>query len=278
MTRKIVAPARICALLLAACLCLALSACGTGAGQADYSILEGITIAFSGLPGGEFTVDAARLPHDFTQAEREALSVNSLGEERQRLAKGVLLETILAQHGASQGDYARAEATSGDGYAIAIPGEVLRTRDILIAFELDGEIIQPRLVVPGERAMYWVKNLRGIELIASADAPEVTREVSLSDLIAGLSDRAEDYKYGDADCKALPIALLLEAAGAERADFVTITAADGLVKNERWSTFAGQLLVFEGTPEAPLFTGPDLPEGMRVKNVESIQIGGVLIK
>jgi len=278
MKKTSCAPARLCALALAACLCLALFACGKGAGQADYSILEGISIAVSGLPGGEFTVDAARLPYDFAQAEREALSVNSLGEERQRQAKGVLLETILQLHGASQGDYARAEAVSGDGYAIAIPAEVLHGRDILIAYELDGGVIEPRLVVPGERAMYWVKSLRGIELIAGAESVAIEKEVSLADLIAGLLDRAEDYKYGDADCKALPIALLLEAAGAERADFVTITAADGLVKNERWSSFAGQLLVFEGTPEAPLFTGPDLPEGMRVKNVESIQIGGVLLR
>jgi len=269
---------KIFALLLAACMGLALFGCGSNVDGTDYSVLSDIAITISGLSDGNFTIDASRIPHDFELTELEALSVNSLGEERLRQAKGVLLETILQEHNKSQIDYATAEITSGDGYSINIPGEVLRGRDILIAYEVDGEIIEPRLVVPGERAMYWVKNVRGIELMAQAESVEITREASLSDLIAQLSDSIEGYKYYDADCKALPIALLLEAAGAEPVDFVTIIAADGLMKNERYSTFAGQMLVIEGTPDAPLFVGPDLPEGMRVKNIESIQIGEVLIK
>jgi len=258
---------RIFALLLAACLSLALFACGSDAPPDDIVI----TI-------GDFTVTATQLRSDFEQTELEALSVNSLGQERQRQTRGVLLETLLRRQGVSQMDYASALVTSGDGYSINIPGEVLRGRDILIAHEMDGGRIEPRLVVPEERAMYWVKGVRGIELIAPAESVEITREVSLNDLIARLSDSAESYKYYDADCRALPIALLMEAAGVEQVDFVTITAADGLVKNERCSTFAGQMLVFEGTPEAPLFIGPDLPEGMRVKNIKSVQIGGVLLK
>jgi len=258
---------KIAALLLAACMGLALFACGSDEPVNDIII----TI-------GDFTVTSTQLRSDFEQTEMDALSINSLGEERQRLAKGVLLETILQQQGTSQMSFASALVTSGDGYSINIPGEVLRGRDILIAYELGGEIIEPRLVVPEERAMYWVKNVRSIELMAQAENIEIIREVLFSDLIAQLSDRAEGYKYYDANCKALPIALLLEAAEAGPVDFVTITAADGLVKNERYSTFAGQMLVFEGTPDAPLFIGPDLPEGMRVKNIESIQIGGVLLK
>jgi len=93
-----------------------------------------------------------------------------------------------------------------------------------------------------------------------------------------LSGQIEEYTYHGAECKALPTALLLEAIEAGPVDLVTITAVDGLVKNERFSIFAGQYIVFEGTADAPLFIGPDLPEGMRVKNIESIQIGGVLVK
>ena len=258
---------KIFTLLFAVCLSFILFACG------NDTPADNVTITI-----GDYTVTSEQLRGDYEQTELEALSVNSLGEERNRQAKGVLLETILQQRGTSQADYASAEVTSGDGYSIAIPGEVLRGRDILIAYELDGETIEPRLVVPEERAMYWVKSLRAIEFMAQAESIEITRELLLSDLIAQLSGSIEAYKYYDADCKALPIALLLEAAQANRVDFVTITAADGLVKSERYSTFAGQMLVFEGTPDAPLFIGPDLPEGMRVKNIESIQIGEVLIK
>jgi len=258
---------KIFTLLFAVCLSFILFACG------NDTPADNVTITI-----GDYTVTSEQLRGDYEQTELEALSVNSLGEERNRQAKGVLLETILQQRGTSQADYASAEVTSGDGYSIAIPGEVLRGRDILIAYEMDGESIEPRLVVPEERAMYWVKSVRGIELIAQAGPAEITREVFLNDLIAQLSEYVEGYKYHDADCEALPIALLLDAAQAGPADFVTITAADGLVKSERYSTFRGQMLVFDGTTDAPVFIGPDLPEGMRVKNIVSIQIGGVLLK
>ncbi|MCL2299592.1 MAG: FMN-binding protein [Firmicutes bacterium] len=235
-------------------------------------------IVVTGLPGGDFTLTGAQLKGDYELTELDAYSINSMGTEKLRHAKGVLLETILQRRGASQADYASALAASGDGYSIALPGEVLRTRQILIAFELEGETIAPRLVIPEERAMYWVKSVRSIALSVRAEPGEITREVSFSDLLARLGDKAESYKYKDADCKALPAALLLEAIGAGPADFVTFAATDGLVKDERYSTFAGQYIVFEGTPDAPLFIGPDLPEGMRVKNIESIRIGGVLVK
>ena len=176
---------RICALLLAGCLCLALFACG-GDTPGDAPV-DDITITI-----GDFTVTSTQLRGDFELTELDALSINSLGEERQRQAKGVLLETILQRHGISQIDFASAEVTSGDGYSIAIPGEVLRGRDILIAYEIDGEIIEPRLVVPGERAMYWVKSVRGIELIAQAESVEITREILFDDLIAQLSDKMEE--------------------------------------------------------------------------------------
>ena len=70
----------------------------------------------------------------------------------------------------------------------------------------------------------------------------------------------------------------MQEIGAEETEFVEITAADGLVKTERYRIFAAQLLVFAGTPDAPLFTGSNLPEGMRVKNITSIQIGEILLK
>jgi len=239
---------------------------------------DGTAIVIAGLPGGEITLTGAQLKEAYELTELDAVSVNSKGTEKQVRAKGVLLETILRRHGASLRDFDTATATASDGYSIAIPGEVLHGRDILIAFETNGERIAPRFVVPDERAMYWVKLVSKIELVGQAQAQPVTREVSLDELIARLSDRAEGYKYYDADCRALPIALLLEAIGAQPVDFVIITSADGLLKNERYSTFAAQMLVFQGTPDAPLFIGPDLPEGMRVKNVASFQVGGVLVK
>jgi len=266
---------KICALLMAACLGMALFACGKGQAAMDASDAE---IAVSGLPAGEFTFTAAQLRGGFEITELDALSVNSKGVEKQVHAKGVLLETILQQRGGSLADFDSVTAEASDGYMITIPENVLRGRDILVAFETNGESIAPRLVVPGERAMYWVKLLSSIELNGPAGEQSVAREVSLGELIEQLREQAQAYEHKDAPCKALPLAALLAGIGAGEAEFVTIRSADGLTKTEKYDIFTAQFLVFEGTPEAPLYTGPELPSGMRVKNVESIQIGGVLVK
>ena len=244
---------------------------------------EGAEISFTGLPGGDFTLTGRQLKNDFEVTELDAVSINSKGTEKQVRARGVLLETVLKERGLSQADFDSAAVSAPDGYAISVPGSVLRARDILIAFEINGEPLDfPRLVVPEERAMYWIKNLRSIDFSgygqAQAEEQPVTREISLGDLIERLKDRAEEYKYYDEICKALPISLLLNEIYAPKTANIIIKSADSLTRTEKYETFAAQLLVFEGTEAAPLYTGPELPAGMRVKNVVSFQIGGVLVK
>jgi len=253
-----------------------------GGDPKDYGFVaaadENRDIVITGLPGGALRVTNEQLRGGYEITELDAVSINSKGVEKNVHAKGVLLEMVLQKQGASLRDFDAATATASDGYAITIPSGVLHSRDILIAFETDGEAITPRFVVPGERAMYWVKLLSEIALEGQAQEAPVTQEVSLNELIERLQGQAQDYKVHDADCRALPLALLLREIGAEPAAFVTVKSADGLTKTEKYDTFAAQLLVFEGTPDAPLYTGPDLPSGMRVKNVVSFQIGGILVK
>jgi len=238
---------------------------------------EGAGILFTGLPGGDFSLSGGQLKADYGLTELDAISINSKGTEKQVHAKGVLLETILQEQGLSVKDFDSVTATATDGYTITIPNSVLHSRDILIAFESNGEEIDPRFVVPGERAMYWVKLLSEIAFEKAPEDALVTEERSLDELIEAHRDRAVDYEHKGAVCKALPLELLVRALDAEAAD-VTIKSADGLTKTEKYAIFTGQMLVFEGTPEAPLYTGPGLPEGMRVKNVASFQVGGTLVK
>ncbi|MCL2507741.1 MAG: FMN-binding protein [Oscillospiraceae bacterium] len=242
----------------------------------EYS--DAAEILLTGLPGGDITVTGERLRSDFEITELDTVSINSTGTEKTVRAKGVLLETILQKNGVSQKEFGSATANSADGYSVMITGEIFQNRDLLIAFEINGEVIPPRMVVPEERAMYWVKNLSAIEFAEQAQVQPVTKEISLNELFASLKDRAEDYRYGGIDCKALPVALILNEIGAEQTRFVTIKSSDGLEKTERYSTFAAQMLLIEGMPEAPMYIGPSLPEGMRVKNVSSFQIGGILVK
>jgi len=192
----------------------------------------------------------------------------------------VLLETILQSRGLSQKDFDSATATATDGYSITVPGKLLQSRDILIAFETNGEAIAPRFVVPEERAMYWVKLLHTIALAGPMEPGPIVKVIALADLIDVLKDQAEDYQYLGSICKALPLSLVLEMgifSGVDT-DFVTIKSTDGLTKTEQYATFAAQMLLFEGTADAPLYIGRDLPAGMRVKNVESFQVGCILVK
>ncbi|MCL2107166.1 MAG: FMN-binding protein [Oscillospiraceae bacterium] len=237
-------------------------------------------IVITGLPE-ELVLSGASLRNDYELTELDTVSINSRGTEKPVHAKGVLLETILQRAGASLQDYACATVTATDGYEILIPESVLRGRDILLAFEINGEAIEPRAVVPEERAMYWVKFISEIALekeTGGGPAPEELRVVSLRGLISQLRGQAEDYKYYDAACRAIPLELLLARLDTDKNGLVTIVSADGLEKTEKYDTFAAQLLLIEGSEYAPMYIGPNLPEGMRVKNVSSIQVGDILLK
>jgi len=271
---------KFCALLLTACLLSALFSCNDNTQEQPQTDTAEIT--FTGLPEGDFTLTAAQLKSDYEITELEASTVKSDGEERLVHAKGVLLEAVLQKHGVSQKDFG-AITTEGDGgesvYSITIQDDILHSRDILIAFEIDGEAIQPRVVIPGERAMYWTKFLSAIKFESQSKPKEVTKTLSLDEIIEKLKPRAENYKYYDSICKALPVALILDEIGAEKTEFVYLESLVGpLSKKERYSVFAAQLIVFEGTEDAPLFIGPDLAVGMRVKNIDSFQVGGILVK
>jgi len=259
---------KLFALIVTAGLALGLFACAAP----SFAILDDITITI-----GNISIQAHALRTDFEVTTLETTRADSLGRQVQTTARGVLLETILQQHGMSQHDFAAVNATGYDGYFVAIHAEILHNRDVLIAYQLDGRAIEPRIVIPEERAMFWVKYLRELELVTHAGSVEITREVQFDELLAELDDYIEEFKYYDADTLALPIAVLLEQLQTERVDFVTITAEDGLVKTERFSTFAGQVIVFDGTPDAPLFIGRDLPIGMRVRYIANIQIGEILV-
>ena len=125
--------------------------------------------------------------------------------------------------------------------------------------------------------MYWVKLLGEIAFEGAAVPDTIARVYTLEHVVEALADKVESYDYNGAACRALPLAALLGVWHVET-DFVFIESTDGLTKTEKYDIFAGQLLVFEGTPDAPLYTGPELPAGMRVKNVDSFQVGGILVK
>ncbi len=243
-------------------------------------LVETVTITITGLPDGDVTITGEQLKNDFEPYEVEAISVSSSGEEKKTHAIGVKLETILEKYGASQKNYGAVVTTATDGYSIEIPDGILQTRDIVIAYEVNGEAQHPRTVVPDERAMYWSKFLSRIELISS-DAVEkatISSILLLDTMIENLQDISEDYKHYDSMNKAIPIQKMLDRYVPEKTDFVAMKSVDKLSKNEKYDNFTAEYIMYTGVErEIPLFVGPDLPEGMRVKQLLSVQIGETVI-
>lgn len=264
------------AILFALGLALSLLACGTS--TLNFTVLDDIIVTIHA--SDELFIDlAAHALHSgqFDVVELETISVDARGDQRHVQARGVLLEDILQANGLTQHDFAAITASGADGYSITIPADILHHRDVLLAYYMNGEVIDPRVVIPDERLMFWVKYLRELQLVPHGAVIEVSREYAFAELLAELENETEIFRHEGAETQALPIAAMLAHLDNPHSDFVIITAEDGLVKTERFSTFEQQLIVFYGTELAPLFIGPNLPVGMRVHHLASVQIGEVLV-
>ncbi len=199
----------------------------------------------------------------FESVSVSTVSVDASGDENPTDAVGTLLEDILNANGLSQLDYGSIILTASDGYAIEIPGEVLAIRDVIVAYQVNGEEVDLRTVVPEERAMYWVKFLDTIELMNPKQADKTTEVYIQETLIETAAIESSDYKYYEAVDQAITLDQLFEATGKQD-DFVMLMGTDGWSKSEKWELAAAQYLKITGE-HAPMFIGPDLPEGMRMK-------------
>lgn len=206
--------------------------------------------------------------------EFDALSVDSAGKQTPTTGKGVKLEDILAKYGESQKNYDAIALNATDGYAIEIPKDVLAIRDVIIAYEINGEACDLRSVVPDERAMYWVKFLNKIELKGAVVTAETENLIFLETAV--LQCQTEDYKYYDTVDKAITTEELLQKTVPEKSDSVGVSGLDGWARNETYDLYKNQYIKITGE-SAPMFIGPDLPEGMRMKEMLYNKIGKDLI-
>ncbi len=204
---------------------------------------------------------------------RDVISVSSSGEETKLRVSGGLLEELLNKHGISQTELAGIRVTSIDGYSMEIPSEILKNKEVILAYEIDGKPLFKesgpiRIVVPEERAMYWVRN---VSTIGIADGGEIAAtgkrigrilifDTAISDL-----DK-QDYKFCGYLDKAIKIKDLLNKFIPEGEKQVCIKAADGLRRNETRETFKDAFIKITGM-ESPMFLSPDLPGGMSVKGI-----------
>jgi hypothetical protein len=265
---------RFLCVVLAVMLLLSLAACSPKQPQAETGV-EG-----DALPAGEkitivsadssekdiFIADIMKLP----VTEKEVISVNSAGNENKFTVKGALLSDVLRTLGMDQKSLSSIRLVAGDGYMMEVPPEVLAARDIIIAYEIDGEPLQEktrpaRIIIPEERAMYWVRNLVKIEILQARKALSLIRLLFLETALQNFEQH--DYTYYESLDKAVTAADFFRDIAMEgSSDTVHMKAVDGLEKNEKTEVFENGYIKITGV-DTPAFVSPEIPKGMYVKNI-----------
>lgn len=232
-------------------------------------------IIISGLTGDEIMVTVDELK-DLPAVEKSVTSVNSEGYENNFDIKGGFLSDLLKKLGSSQRDLKAVRLIAGDGYSIDIPEEILKNRDIILAYEIDGQALveetKPvRVIIPEERAMYWIKNLTEIKVVDMVKTVE-TKSIAFLETAISNIDKS-DYNYHDKIDKAVKVSDLITALGFESdLRVIQMWASDGLEKDEEKDIFLSGYIKVTGF-YTPTFLSPDLPQGMHIKDIFVIKYG-----
>lgn len=232
-------------------------------------------ILIHGLQDQDFDItlgDLKKLP----AVTRYAEATQSNGEEIRVEATGPLLDTLLKEYGKSQQDFSRIRFTARDSYSIAVPPDILKNRQIILSYINDGKPLeddwQPiRIVIPGERSMYWVKDMIRIDFETGSDKLPAKKLVFLDAAAQYLPQ--EDYRDDGSSGKAIKVKDLVDNYGdGDPVQNVFIKAGDGLEKNETRANFMSAYIKITG-PDSPEFLAPSLPEGMTIHGVLVVNYG-----
>ncbi|MFA6940412.1 MAG: molybdopterin-dependent oxidoreductase [Clostridiaceae bacterium] len=235
-------------------------------------------IIIAGLDGSNKTITVNDIK-TFKPVEKDVIAVDSAGKKTNYSVKGALFEDILKKYGKSQKGFSGVRFTASDGYSIEVTPEILKSRDIIFAYEINGKPLtdnwEPiRIIIPDERAMYWASKLSKVELLNSIKKVDISKVIFLDTAIKTIPQ--QDYNYYKSKDKAVKNKDLLDKFSTNvNDDNVIINAFDGLVRNEQKTTFASAFTKFNGE-DAPIFISPDLHVGMYVKGMVFFSNGGNL--
>jgi len=218
--------------------------------------------------------DLKKLP----TVSQHAQATRSNGEKISVTATGPLLDTFLQKYGKTQKDFTSIRFSAKDKYSIAVPENVLQNRPIILSYINDGKPLpdewQPiRIVIPGERAMYWVKDMVRMDFTSGEVRETANRVVFLETAVRSLP--AQDYKYYDSTDQAVKTSdLISKFAGStgNRISHVFMKASDGLQKDETKTNFLAAYIKINGK-DSPKFLSPQLPQGMHIRDLLYIIYG-----
>jgi hypothetical protein len=238
-------------------------------------------IVVHGLQEQDFEItlgDLKKLP----AVTRRAESTRANGKKIKVDATGPLLDTFLQQYGKTQKDFSCVRFSAKDKYSIAVPHDILVNRPVILSYINKGQPLeddaQPvQVVIPGERAMYWVGSMNRMDF-ETGDSRKPANKVVFLDTAARNLPQG-DYQYYDSVDQAIKTQDLI----AKYADIndptvarVFMKAGDGLQKNETKTNFLSAFIKMTGQ-EAPKFLAPQLPQGMHIKGLLLIIYGRTAI-
>ncbi|MDM8533726.1 molybdopterin-dependent oxidoreductase [Clostridiaceae bacterium HSG29] len=211
----------------------------------------------------------------------EMKNLSSSGETAEVEVTGASLLNIIEEMGIDINEVASLRFIAGDGYEIDVPKEIFDGKDIILAYKFDGEnLFEPqmplRTAINDVRSMYWVINLVEIDINLSSDI-EVEDVVDGNQVYYILEEavkslETEDYSYYDATDSAIRVKDLFEKYVDNTSNSVKFIATDNFEKTEELDILMDGYIKITGE-NAPLFTSPDMPAGMQVKNIVSLKCG-----
>jgi DMSO/TMAO reductase YedYZ molybdopterin-dependent catalytic subunit len=221
----------------------------------------------------EITVKVSELSNSFDPLNTDVISTNSSGEENKMNVTGVPLREVLRSNGIELTSFNSVRPVSGDGYSIEIPEDILKKREVLLAYKIDGEPINEkskpvRIIVPDERAMYWARNVVKIELLNKKESVETGKIVFLETAYKNLEQTK--YMYQDSFDPAVKLSELLSKYGSTSGNELYFVSRDGLKRTETKENALVSLIKISGNA-SPLFLSPDLPGGMFIKEIVSFK-------
>lgn len=208
-------------------------------------------------------------------------NLSSSGETVEVEVTGANLLNIIHEMGIDINEIASLRFIAGDGYEIDVPKEIFDDKDIILAYKFDGEnLFEPqmplRTAINDVRSMYWVINLVEIDINLASDI-EVDEVVDGNQVYYILEEavkslKIEDYSYYDDIDSAIRVKDLFEKYVDNTSNSVKFIATDDFEKTEELDILMDGYIKITGE-NAPLFTSPDMPAGMQVKNIMSLKCG-----
>lgn len=259
-------------------LVLSLSACDTNGDSASEKFSgelgerAAVEITFSGLAGADAVLTIQEIV-ELPSVTREIVRMQD-DEEVSFEVTGPLLKEVYSNLGAVI-DGRTVRFVARDGYAVKVPHEILEGQEIVLAYAIDGELLDERseplraYIIPDgvaspDAAMYWVKHLKEIVLVSVTG--NITTDVLWFLETAAGQVEVHSYDYTEDRNLAVKTKDLLSKFVPDPVGNVYIFAADGLEKQEDLEIFQAHYIVIAGKSQ-PEFTGPDLPRGMQVKEI-----------